>query len=119
MENFYGKIRSIYPNIFLKGYQNFIVEPDSLLIALTRPITNNTVKICLYPKDAPPELLNQRVAILKTILNFEKGFLLYYLQSDFFKEQISLGLAETLQPNLSPLKMGTIFYPLPTPCRAT
>jgi len=111
--DFLWKNQEFLPEDFLKKYSDFIVSPKDLLIALTRPITNDTVKICLYPTDAPIGLLNQRVATLKPSNKYEKKLLLYYLQSNLFKEQISSGLTETLQPNLSPLKLGKFFIPLP------
>jgi len=110
---FLWKNQEFLPEDFVKKYSDFLVLPNDLLIALTRPITNDTVKICIYPKDAPIGLLNQRVAMIKPSNNYEKNLLLYYLQSNVFKEQISFGIAETLQPNLSPLKLGKFFIPLP------
>ncbi len=44
---------------------------------------------------------------------YSKHFLLYLIQSDFLKGQITSGLSETLQPNLSPLNLKQFPVPLP------
>jgi type I restriction enzyme S subunit len=111
--DFLWKNQEFLPENFLEKFSDFLVYPSDLLIALTRPITNDTVKICLYPEDAPIGLLNQRVAMIKPSTKYEKNLLLFYLQSNLFKEQILFGIAETLQPNLSPVKMGKFVVPLP------
>ena len=111
--DFLWKNQEFLPEDFPEKFPDFLVYPSDLLIALTRPITNDTVKICLYPEDAPIGLLNQRVAMIKPSTKYEKNLLLFYLQSNLFKGQILFGIAETLQPNLSPLKMGKFVVPLP------
>ncbi len=98
---------------FLQKYREYQVLPDTILLALTRPITDNTVKVCLYPSSAPVGLLNQRVAMLIPFDGYVKSFLAYLIQSEFFKQQIKGGMSETLQPNLSPLKLQTFAVPLP------
>jgi type I restriction enzyme S subunit len=111
--DFLWKNQEFLPEDFPEKFPDFLVYPSDLLIALTRPITNDTVKICLYPDDAPIGLLNQRVAKINPTTKYEKNLLLFYLQSNIFKEQILSGIAETLQPNLSPVKMGKFVVPLP------
>ena len=86
---------------FLDSHTDFIVSPDDLLLALTRPITNNTTKVCIYPKEAPLALLNQRVAALKNA-EINADYIYAYFGTSFFKESIRSKFSETLQPNLSP-----------------
>ena len=88
-----------YP--FVKTHKDFVVSPDDFLIALTRPITNNRTKVCRYPKNSPPALLNQRVAALKDSA-LTPDFLYAFFGSSIFKELIRSKFSETLQPNLSP-----------------
>jgi type I restriction enzyme S subunit len=105
----YGKFtwkqQEFLPIDFNPKYSEYQIFPETLLIALTRPITENKVKVCLYPSDAPIGLLNQRVAMLKPHSFVSKLYLFYLLQSEFFKTQIKNGMSETLQPNLSPLNL--------------
>jgi len=101
------------PFTFINQFREYVVESDTILMALTRPITKNTLKVCVYPKDAKTGLLNQRVAMIKPHEMIMKGFLFVYLQSSFFKKQVLEGMSETLQPNLSPIMLKTFFVPLP------
>ena len=111
---FLWKEQEFLPVEFIEEYQDFLVSPKDILLALTRPITNNTVKVCKYPFDAPKGLLNQRVAIIKPYKGFiVEQFLFYYFQSNLFKLQIENNVSETLQPNLSPKKLSYFLFSLP------
>ena len=110
---FLWKQQEYLPDGFVDKYIDFQVQPGEILLALTRPITADTVKACVYPLDAPIALLNQRVASLKPCHGYEKNLLLYLMQSEPFKIQIKDGLTETLQPNLSPLDLQMFSVPLP------
>jgi len=101
------------PESFLKRYPNFVVRSGDILIALTRPITNDTLKVCLYPEGRQNALLNQRVALLKTKDSVSRSYLLLVLQTYEFKENIKKNLSETLQPNLSPKDLGFIEIEIP------
>jgi type I restriction enzyme S subunit len=86
--------------------------PNSILLALTRPITNDTLKVCLYPSDTETGILNQRVAIINPIRWLSKEVLFLYMQSSIFKNQVLGGMSQTLQPNLSPTTLGRFLIPL-------
>jgi len=96
------------PIDYLKIFKKFIVNPEDILLALTRPITNDTLKVCLYPSNGDLALLNQRVAVLRPNGNISKDYLILLMQSNFFKEKIKNNLSETLQPNLSPNDLAKI-----------
>ncbi|MCW7503267.1 restriction endonuclease subunit S [Leptospira paudalimensis] len=96
---------------FLNQKIDFQVKGGDLLVALTRPITNDTTKVCLYPEDSPTGLLNQRVALIKD-LKVEKEYVYIFMQSSGFKEYIRSKFSETLQPNLSPKDLSLT----PIPC---
>ncbi|MEH1978844.1 MAG: restriction endonuclease subunit S [Nostoc sp.] len=110
---FLYKQQEYLPKDFLDKYSEFQVIPKTLLIALTRPITNNTVKACLYPEYAPIGLLNQRVALIKPYKIYSQKLLLFFSKSDFFRNQVNTNLSETLQPNLSPQSLKQFLIPLP------
>ena len=110
---FLWKDQEYLPQSFLSKYQSFVVRPGDLLLALTRPITNGTVKVCRYPDDAPLALLNQRVAVLRPSEKVKPEFMLGLLQSEIFKEQLNDALSETLQPNLSPVDLKKFSVRLP------
>ncbi|HDY8041456.1 TPA: restriction endonuclease subunit S [Vibrio vulnificus] len=91
-----------------KDNSRFIVTYNDLLIALTRPIVSNKLKVCTYPNKSQVGLLNQRVARLDVNEGFSKRFLHYYLSSKEFRESVQASMSETLQPNLSPKSLSKI-----------
>jgi type I restriction enzyme S subunit len=99
---------------FLPEFRRFQIQPGDILLALTRPITNNQVKACLYPQDLPNALLNQRVAKLAPTARILRGYLLAYLRSEHFKSAISAVMPQTLQPNLSPRDLAALPIPFPS-----
>ena len=109
---FLWKDQEFLPAGFLKKYKEFVVNPNDLLIALTRPITNNTTKACLFPADQNPALLNQRVAVIKNKYAIELRYLFYFFQSTHFKNSIRAKFSETLQPNLSPNDLKMLPIPI-------
>ncbi len=108
---FVEKTQEYLPIDFLERAKEFVVSPGDVLIALTRPITNNQTKVCEYPADAPVGLLNQRVACLKNI-HINEQYLLLYANSVKFREAIRSKFSETLQPNLSPKDLSLTTLPL-------
>ncbi len=96
------KNQEYLPKSFLNDYSNYVVSENDLLIALTRPITNDQLKICRYPKESEQGLLNQRVAKLSPDKLLPESFILYQFRTEKFMKQVKSGLSETLQPNLSP-----------------
>jgi len=107
------KNQEYLPSEFLSKFENFTVYPADVLMALTRPITNDTLKICRYPLSAKNGLLNQRVCKFSFTNEKEKVFFELVFQSSYFKSQVEDNLSETLQPNLSPtdLKMFIVGVP--------
>jgi type I restriction enzyme S subunit len=106
------------PSIFLKDTSDFIVSEGVVLIALTRPITNGTLKSCLYPNHLPVSLLNQRVAALKVISPVLADYFYLLTRTPYFREQVRTSTSETLQPNMSPNALKVISLPLPSLCEA-
>ncbi|MCL5027503.1 MAG: restriction endonuclease subunit S [Bacteroidetes bacterium] len=108
---FIWKDQEYFPKERFKGVKDFEIKSGDLLFALTRPITNNRTKVCLYPTDSQIGLLNQRVAVIKTSEIVIKNYLQYFLQSEDFKSKIKLLFTETLQPNLSPIDLKEVKIP--------
>jgi type I restriction enzyme, S subunit len=110
---FHWKDQEYLPSSFLESQKAFAIQPRDLLMALTRPITNGTLKVCLYPHDGPLALLNQRVAVLRVGVDLQREFLLLMMQSAPFKNQLQEALSETLQPNLSPVDLKNFEISIP------
>lgn len=113
----YGKFevknQQYLPLEYLKSYKKYAVYPDDLLMALTRPITNETLKVCRYPDLGVVALLNQRVCKFNFINDDEKSFFEILFQSSYFKDQVEDNLSETLQPNLSPRDLSKFLVFMP------
>ncbi len=107
------KNQQYLPTQFLARHIGFVVEPNDILIALTRPITEDTLKVCQYPEGVPKALLNQRVAILRPLEAADGAYLLAQLHSPQVKSQVLAALSQTLQPNLSPsdLRRVSLHWP--------
>ena len=108
---FVWKDQQYLPKEFLKSNPDFVLRSGDLLIALTRPITNNTTKVCQYPSNTGDALLNQRVACIKE-LKANKDFIFLFFQTNVFKEYIRSKFSETLQPNLSPKDLALTPIPV-------
>lgn len=108
---FVDKDQEYLDNYFLQTQKDFLISPDDFLLALTRPITNNSTKVCRYPKNAPVALLNQRVSAMKNV-EINPEFLYSYFGTSFFKESIRSKFSETLQPNLSPKDLEACPIPI-------
>jgi len=104
---------SFLPRTFIKEFRRFQIQTGDILLALTRPITNNQVKTCLYPQELSPALLNQRVAKIAPNEGVLRGYLLAFLRSEHFKSAITAVMPQTLQPNLSPRDLAAMPIPLP------
>jgi type I restriction enzyme S subunit len=107
------KDQDYLPSAFEGMYAGFSVKPHDLLLALTRPITANTLKVCAYPEGSRPALLNQRVAILRPSSQQDADFLLAYMHSPQFKRCVQDSMSQTLQPNLSPVDLRRFAVPWP------
>lgn len=110
---FHWKDQQFLPKEFISSNSDFLIEHDDLLIALTRPITNNTTKVCRYPDKQRAALLNQRVASIKDI-GISKDFLFLFFQTTELKNYIKSKFSETLQPNLSPKDLELTPTPIPS-----
>ncbi|MCM2319540.1 MAG: restriction endonuclease subunit S [Pseudomonas sp.] len=110
---FEEKNQEYLPLELMAVYEKFIVRSSDLLMALTRPVINNTLKVCKYPKDAPPALLNQRVCRFEFNEPASKDFFEFLFQAEYFKKQVISNLSETLQPNLSPKDLALFTIGLP------
>lgn len=101
------------PTSFKEKNPEKIVRPNDLLLALTRPITQNKLKICRYPKNKPEALLNQRNALIKPKGENVDTYIQYILRSPYFKRKIQEDCDDTLQPNLSSVSLRNFNIPVP------
>jgi type I restriction enzyme S subunit len=98
---------------FEESHADFLVEPGDILIALTRPITNDRLKSCRYPDGRPRALLNQRVAALRPLDPDLASYLFHVTCSTYFRECMAAAATQTLQPNVSPHSLRSFLVPIP------
>lgn len=94
-----------------KKTANFELLEGDILTSLT----GNIGRVAEVKRPHLPAALNQRVARLsvKSDLNLDKNYLLFYLFSDFFRTSLSSSGHGTAQQNVSPSAIGEILIPLP------
>ncbi|MBP3375104.1 MAG: restriction endonuclease subunit S [Bacteroidaceae bacterium] len=90
------------PQHYLTDVENVIINELDIVVALTRTIIAEGLKVAIVPKEYDGALLNQRVAALrmypKVLL---REYLYYYFQTKYAKEYVLSRVNTLMQPNLS------------------
>ena len=89
------------PNSFLKLYADFVLYENDVVMALTRPILSNKLKITKIKDKDSPCLLNQRVGKIEVNLNVHLEWVYHLLQSHKSIMGLLDSMAGTDPPNLS------------------
>lgn len=103
---------SYLPKDYLDKYSNFLVKQGDYVIALTRPILNNKLKISKVDNVLHNSLLNQRVG--KLISNKCIDFVYYLLQTTKLISSIAQNIAGSEPPNLSAQQIENIEVYIPS-----
>lgn len=106
--------QSFLPSDYLDEYIRYALKENDIVMAMTRPVIRNSVKVARISQDDIPTLLNQRVARF----NFNDEYILgdYFYQvarSPYFAEEIQLKIAGTDPPNISSQQIESILIHLP------
>jgi type I restriction enzyme S subunit len=113
----FGKIKwneiAYLQQSFSEKYDDYILRPGDLVMAITRPVVSDGIKVARLNQYDSPSLLNQRVCrfIPKNELDLE--FLFQMLFNKSFVESISGGAIGSQQPNISTGKVEKILIPKP------
>ena len=91
--------RHITHEEFLKTYKHFAIDADDIVMASSG---NSYCKISVVRECDLPLVMNTSVIRFKSINGCDHGFLLEYLKSKFFKDQIDLMITGGAQPNFGP-----------------
>lgn len=105
---------SLLPSGFEDKYKKVQVPAGSIVIALTRSIISNGLKVALVPKKYGGALLNQRVACV--VANKEQVLPLYlyhFLCSDEVVGYVKKQANTLMQPNLSITDLKNLIVPIP------
>jgi len=105
---------SLLPKDFLDKYKNFRVSKNDIVIALTRSIISNGLKIAIVPDEYNGALLNQRVAAIKSDSHSILGkFLFFYLSTPNVALYVKKEANTLMQPNLSIKSLSNLLIPVP------
>jgi type I restriction enzyme, S subunit len=96
---------------FLKTYSHFAIEAGDIVMASSG---NSYSKTAVVRNFDLPLVMNTSVIRFKPINNNSYSFLLEYLKSDFFKDQIDLMITGGAQPNFGPYHLRKIHLPVPS-----
>lgn len=100
----FGKVdwstKSYLPLSFSKSYSKYLLSEDDVVMALTRPILGDKLKIAKVRQSDTPALLNQRVAKLVPNEGYDLNFLYYILSKRSTVLKIENAIAGTDPPNL-------------------
>lgn len=103
------------PKQFSDKFSSVAIPAGSIVMALTRTIISNGLKVAVVPSDYNNALLNQRVA---AILPRKGGvllqFLFAYLSSEFVVKYVTERVNTLMQPNLSIADLRSMPIPMPS-----
>jgi len=95
---------------FHKMYEHFEIDENDIVVASSG---NSYGKVAVVRKQDLPLVMNTSVIRFKPLKNLDYDFLLAFLKSYFFKDQIDLLITGGAQPNFGPVHLRKIFIKLP------
>ena len=104
---------SFLPVHYADEYTKYLLKEGDVVMALTRPILDDKLKIATVSKDDIPALLNQRVAKLIVKTGHHLPFLYYALQQPHFVHSMNASMAGTDPPNIGNGELEKIKIHLP------
>lgn len=100
--NFVETETDFLPKEYLERYKKYSASTDDIVIALTRSIIGDGLKVCLVPNSYNGSLVNQRVAVIKCDnKKISSHFVLLQLNSAASFNYIEEKARSLMQPNLS------------------
>jgi type I restriction enzyme S subunit len=105
---------SFLPEQLSSDFKSYELKPDDVVMALTRPILRDKLKVSKIGVGDAPALLNQRVARLDAKSFHQIDFLYYVVQRLNFVAAMNLSMAGTDPPNIGTVALGKIKIALPS-----
>jgi type I restriction enzyme S subunit len=102
--------RHISIDEFNKMYQHFEIDDRDIVVASSG---NSYAKTAVVRKRDLPLMMNTSVIRFKPLKTLEYNFLLSFLKSDLFKDQIDLLITGGAQPNFGPAHLKEIKITIP------
>jgi type I restriction enzyme S subunit len=104
---------SYLPEYLLKSFKEYSLAENDVVMALTRPLLGDQLKVAKIDSKDLPALLNQRVAKLKPKSSTNLNYIYYSIQREDFIAAMNLKMAGTDPPNIGTNALGKIFVALP------
>jgi len=102
--------RHISWNEFDTMYKHFEIDMDDILVASSG---NSYAKVAVVRKQDLPLVMNTSVIRFKPLKDLDYYFLLAFLKSNLFKDQIDLLITGGAQPNFGPFHLNKITIKIP------
>jgi type I restriction enzyme S subunit len=114
VREFVSNSESYLPSRFLAGYKSVSVKKGAIVLALTRTIIAEGLKVAIVPDEYDGALLNQRVAsITPDDKQLNGAFLFAFFSTqtviDYVKERVNT----LMQPNMSVTDLRSMPIPMP------
>jgi type I restriction enzyme S subunit len=103
---------SYLPFEYASDYKDFLLYESDVIIAMTRPLLGNRLKVAVVGSNDTPSLLNQRVGRF-LFVGISKWFTFHLIKFQAFIEQLQLSLLGSDPPNISSRQVENIIIPLP------
>jgi len=103
--------RHISIDEFNKMYQHFEIDENDIVVASSG---NSYGKVAVVRKQDLPLVMNTSVIRFKPFESLDYNFLLIFLKSVHFKEQIDLLITGGAQPNFGPVHLNKIIINIPS-----
>jgi len=103
--------RHITMDEFNKMYKHFEIDENDIVMASSG---NSYSKVSVVRKQDLPLLMNTSVIRFKPIGSLDYNYLLVFLKSKLFKDQIDLLITGGAQPNFGPAHLKLIDFPIPS-----
>tara|TARA_R110002050_G_scaffold218631_1_gene354562 strand:+ start:5951 stop:7282 length:1332 start_codon:yes stop_codon:yes gene_type:complete len=97
----WGDSTTFLPTSFIDKNLKYVLKSGDVVMALTRPILNDKLKIAVLNKEDGTALLNQRVAKLISENKNDLKFIYYLHQTPYFIYTMNAMMAGTDPPNIS------------------
>jgi len=104
---------SYLPENLLNSFKSYSLKDNDVVMALTRPLLGDKLKIAKITNADLPALLNQRVAKLIAKRSNCLNYIFYVVQRAEFIAQMNLAMAGTDPPNIGTTALGSINIVLP------
>src|SRR5205823_3961783 len=103
---------SFLPEEYAVQYRDYLLQAGDLVMAMTRPVVTQGIKVARLSKDDVPCLLNQRVCRFNATGEVDLVYLFQALFNRSFVASIDSGASGSQQPNISAKQIETILMPL-------